>query len=381
MIYFDNSATTKLSPEALKSYQTVSELYFGNPSSLHELGDKSSKLLMKARVTIADQLGVEADEIFFTSGGTEGDNWAIKGTAFKKSYYGKHIITTRIEHPAVHQPMKFLETMGFEVTYLSVDHRGKIDLDELKRALRKDTILLSVIAVNNEVGVIQDLQAIGELLADYPTVHFHIDAVQTVGKTDIILGESSRIDMAVFSSHKFHGPRGCGFIYIKKGKELAPLIHGGGQEVNYRSGTENLPSIVAMAKAFRLIKESESNTRKHITRLMNALRSGLELYDNIYIFTPKDAAKHIVCFGIKGIRGEVMVHALEDRDIYVSTTSACSSRNSTSSSTLNAMGYKPKIAETAIRISLTESNTMEEIHKFLEVIDELYNDFQSIHKI
>lgn len=194
MIYFDNSATTKMFPEAVQSYQTVSEQYFGNPSSLHELGDVSSKLLKQARASIAQQLGVQSEEIFFTSGGTEGDNWIIKGTAFKKQYYGKHIITTRIEHSAVNHAMDFLEDLGFEITYLPVNKAGQVDLAELREALRSDTILVSMIALNNEVGVIQNLEAIGEILREYPTVHFHIDAVQTVGKMDLKLGPESRIE-------------------------------------------------------------------------------------------------------------------------------------------------------------------------------------------
>lgn len=380
MIYFDNSATTKMFPEAVQSYQTVSEQYFGNPSSLHELGDVSSKLLKQARASIAQQLGVHVEEIFFTSGGTEGDNWMIKGTAFKKQYYGKHIITTRIEHSAVNHAMDFLEGLGFEITYLPVNKAGQVDLVELREALRSDTILVSIIALNNEVGVIQNLEAIGEILREYPTVHFHIDAVQTVGKMDLKLGPESRIDMAVFSSHKFHGPRGCGFVYLKRGKDVTPLIHGGGQEMNQRSGTENLPAIVAMAKAFRLVKESEQATQHQLKQLTDRLKQGLHQYKQITVFTPEEAsAVHIVCFGIKGVRGEVVVHALEEHDIYVSTTSACSSKSGGTSGTLSAMGFAPQVAETAVRISLTGSNTMAEVEQFLDVLDELYQNFDVIH--
>lgn len=380
MIYFDNSATTPLSEAAFESYQTVIDQYFGNPSSLHALGEVSSKLLKQARISLAQQVGVEADEIFFTSGGTEGDNWVIKGTAFAKQYYGKHIITTKIEHPAVRESMRFLETLGFEVSYLSVDDQGQIDLDELKRTLRQDTILVSIIAVNNEVGSVQLLDSIGDVLKAYPTIHYHVDAVQTVGKIDVPLGVDSRIDMAVFSSHKFHGPRGCGFVYKKKGRTLASLMHGGGQELNERSGTENLPSIVAMSRAFRLIKDSEKQTRPHLVTLNQLLRSGLAQYDHIQIFTPQDAAPHILCFGIRGIRGEVLVHALEAHDIYVSTTSACSSRRAQESSTLIAMGYTHQLAQTAVRISLTETNTEQEVQRFLTVIGMVYNDTSAVHQ-
>lgn len=375
MIYFDNSATTKIDPQALDSYTKVSEAYFGNPSSLHDLGEVATKLLTQSRKQVANILGVDEDEIFFTSGGSEGDNWVIKGTAIEKSFYGKHIITTKIEHPAVYNTMKQLEGLGFDVTYLDVDDQGQVDLEDFKAALRKDTILVSVIAVNNEIGAIQPIKEMGQILEDYPTVHFHIDAVQAT-HIDLDLGGDSRVDMAVFSAHKFHGPRGVGFVYKKRGKNLAPLINGGGQESGLRSSTENLPAIAAMAKAFRIL--NEKNKGSGMMTLKDKIRQTLSSYEDVSIFSPEDGASHILCFGIKNVRGEVTVHAFEDQDIYLSTTSACSSKSGTDSSTLLAMGIPHHIAETAVRVSLTNDNTMEEVESFLQVFDQVYKDFEIV---
>src|SRR5690625_4861078 len=252
MIYFDNSATTKIEPSVLESYTKVSENYYGNPSSLHHLGHVTSRLLDESRKQIAATLGVSPSEILFTSGGTEGDNWAIKGTALEKKRFGKHIITSTVEHPAVYESMKQLEALGWEVTYLPVNGAGVISVPDLKNALRDDTVLVSIMAVNNEVGSIQPIKEIGEVLMDYPDVHFHVDAVQALGLVDLELGKNSRVDIAVFSGHKFRAPRGIGFIYLKEGRQLAPLLTGGGQEKGSRSGTENLPGIAAMSRAVRI---------------------------------------------------------------------------------------------------------------------------------
>lgn len=379
MIYFDNSATTKIHPDALATYQKVSESYFGNPSSLHDLGETTSHLLSQSRSQIAQLMGVTPEEIYFTSGGTEGDNWVIKGTAFEKAPYGKHLITTSIEHPAVRESMKQLEKMGWEVTYLSVNSEGVISVEELKQALRKDTVLVSVMAVNNEMGSIQPIKEIGEVLKDYPSVHFHVDAVQSIGKMNLELGPNSRIDMAVFSGHKFHAPRGVGFTYVKKGRQLSPLLSGGGQETGRRSGTENLPAIVAMAKALRLLLTEEKQKQAHMAKLIRQLRHEIEDLENITIFTPNDAVSHILCFGIAGIRGEVTVHALEEKGMYLSTTSACSSRSGTESSTLLAMGIPKDIAETAVRVSLSDENTEQEMQTFIEALKQVYTQFQQLH--
>ncbi|SFK23840.1 cysteine desulfurase [Marinilactibacillus piezotolerans] len=375
MIYLDNSATTKIDSSVLDTFNKVNSMYFGNPSSLHELGETTTGLLTQSRNLIAETIDVKPEEIFFTSGGTEGDNWVVKGTAIEKIAFGKHLITSEIEHPAVLESIKQLENMGWEVTYLPVDSRGIISVEKLRHALREDTVLVSVMAVNNETGSVQPIEQIGEALKDYPSIHFHVDAVQTVGKIDLKLGEQSRVDMAVFSGHKFHGPKGTGFVYVKKGRKLAPLLSGGGQEAGLRSGTENVPGIVAMAKALKLISEKQAGTQ---TELTLELKKYLDTKKNIEVFSPEQRAPHILCFGVKGIKGEVTVHALEKRGVYVSTTSACSSRKKVESSTLLAMGIPKSRAETAIRVSLSEDNTLAELKSFIKIFDEIYHSFKAI---
>lgn len=380
MIYFDNSATTKVEPSVLTTYQKVSEQYYGNPSSLHQLGDITSKLLQQSRAQIAQELGVQPSEIYFTSGGTEGDNWAIKGTALEKERFGKHLITSSVEHPAVHETMKQLEGQGWDVTFLSADEAGVISVDDLKEALREDTVLVSIMAVNNEVGSMQPIEEIGAVLKDYPAIHFHVDAVQSLGLTDLKLGKDSRVDMAVYSGHKFKAPRGIGFMYLKDGRQLAPLLTGGGQEQDMRSGTENLPAIAAMARAVRLTFENKKEKQEHLRKLQTKLRAYLEEKEKVKIFTPKEHAPHILCFGIEGIRGEVTVHALEEYDIFISTTSACSSRaTDIDSSTLRAMGVPKYIAETANRVSFSAENTEAEVEEFIKAFDEVLEKFEVIN--
>lgn len=381
MIYFDNSATTKVHPGVLTTYTKVSEAIWGNPSSLHKMGENAYNLLEQSRAQIAELLGCQKEEIFFTSGGTEGDNWAIKGTALEKGIYGKHLITTQVEHPAVLNSMKQLEKLGFEVTYLPVDENGRVSVEELKQALRKDTILVSVMAVNNEVGTIQPIKEIAQVLADHPKVHFHVDAVQAVGKglTDLIMDE--RVDLVTFSGHKFHAPRGVGFLYKKSGRKLAPLLSGGGQEKNLRSSTENLPAIAAMAKALRLLLENETKNVAHEQAIRQKIFEHLQEFDKVTLFSQLDDkfAPHILCFAIAGVRGETIVHAFEDQGVFISTTSACSSKKGQVSSTLHAMQVDDKIATSAVRVSLDENNTLAEADKFNQIFDDIYQKFLKIN--
>ena len=381
MIYFDNSATTKVHPEVLTTYTKVSEAIWGNPSSLHKMGENAYNLLEQSRAQIAELLGCQKEEIFFTSGGTEGDNWAIKGTALEKGIYGKHLITTQVEHPAVLNSMKQLEKLGFEVTYLPVDENGRVSVEELKQALRKDTILVSVMAVNNEVGTIQPIKEIAQVLADHPKVHFHVDAVQAVGKglTELIMDE--RVDLVTFSGHKFHAPRGVGFLYKKSGRKLAPLLSGGGQEKNLRSSTENLPAIAAMAKALRLLLENETKNVAHEQAIRQKIFEHLQAFDKVTLFSQLDDkfAPHILCFAIAGVRGETIVHAFEDQGVFISTTSACSSKKGQVSSTLHAMQVDDKIATSAVRVSLDENNTLSEADKFNQIFDDIYQKFLKIN--
>ena len=370
MIYFDNAATTKIYDDALTSYVQVSKKFFGNPSSLHQLGVDAYQVLTKAREQVASLLSVQPEEIFFTSGGTESNNWAIKGTALEKSVFGKHIVTTKIEHPSVIQTCKQLERFGFEVTYLDVDSKGMISVEQLKESLRKDTILVSVIAVNNEVGVVQPIAEVAQVLEAYPSIHFHVDAVQAVERASQLLA-IGRIDLLSLSAHKFHGPRGVGILYKKFGRKIQTLLTGGGQEKGERSTTENLPGIVATTKALRMALEEKSVTGE----LRNQLWNELIQKPGIRIFSPEEGASHILCFAIKGVRGEVVVHAFENHGIYISTTSACSSKKADSSSTLYAMDVPAEWATGAVRVSFSNDNTTEEVKQFVEVLHQLMKQF------
>ena len=370
MIYFDNAATTKIYDDALTSYVQVSQKFFGNPSSLHQLGVDAYQVLTKARTQVASLLSVQPEEIFFTSGGTESNNWAIKGTALEKSVFGKHIITTKIEHPSVIQTCKQLERFGFEVTYLDVDSKGMISVEQLKESLRKDTILVSVMAVNNEVGAVQPIAEVAQVLEAYPSIHFHVDAVQAVERASQLLA-IGRIDLLSLSAHKFHGPRGVGILYKKFGRKIQALLTGGGQEKGERSTTENLPGIVATTKALRMALEEKSVTGELRNQLWNELATKPE----IRIFSPEDGASHVLCFAIKGVRGEVVVHAFENHGIYISTTSACSSKKADSSSTLYAMDVPTEWATGAVRLSFSNDNTKEEVEQFIDVLHQLMKQF------
>ena len=370
MIYFDNAATTKIYDDALTSYVQVSQKFFGNPSSLHQLGVDAHQVLTKARAQVASLLSVQPEEIFFTSGGTESNNWAIKGTALEKSVFGKHIITTKIEHPSVIQTFKQLERFGFEVTYLDVDSKGIVSVEQLKESLRKDTILVSVMAVNNEVGAVQPIAEIAKVLVEYPSIHFHVDAVQAVERVSQLLA-IGRIDLLSLSAHKFHGPRGVGILYKKFGRKIQALLTGGGQEKGERSTTENLPGIVATTKALRMALEEKSITGE----LRHQLWKELVTKPEIRIFSPEEGASHVLCFAIKGVRGEVVVHAFENHGIYISTTSACSSKKADSSSTLYAMDVPTEWATGAVRVSFSNDNTTEEVEQFVDVLHQLMKQF------
>lgn len=379
MIYFDNSATTKPYPEALATYTEVATRIWGNPSSLHNLGSQATRILEASRKQIAELIGKKAEEIYFTSGGTEGDNWILKGVAFEKAPYGKHIIVSDIEHPAIKESAAWLKTQGFEVDYAPVDARGFVKVDALASLLRPDTTLVSVMAVNNEIGSIQPIHEIAALLEDRPTVSFHVDAVQALAKvaTEVYLPE--RVDFATFSSHKFHGLRGVGFVYIKEGKKITPLLTGGGQEKEMRSTTENVAGIAATAKALRLAMENQVAFASKTQQMKEVIRKELANYPDVTIFSGEDHfAPHILTFGIKGVRGEVVVHAFEEFDIYISTTSACSSKAGKPAGTLIAMGVDKSVAQTAVRLSLDLENDMSQVEQFLTKFKLIYKQTRKV---
>ena len=379
MIYFDNSATTKPYPEALATYTEVATRIWGNPSSLHNLGSQATRILEASRKQIAELIGKKTEEIYFTSGGTEGDNWILKGVAFEKAPYGKHIIVSDIEHPAIKESAAWLKTQGFEVDYAPVDARGFVKVDALANLLRPDTTLVSVMAVNNEIGSIQPIHDIAALLEDRPTVSFHVDAVQALAKvaTEVYLPE--RVDFATFSSHKFHGLRGVGFVYIKEGKKITPLLTGGGQEKEMRSTTENVAGIAATAKSLRLAMENQEAFASKTQQMKEVIRKELSNYPDVTIFSGEDHfAPHILTFGIKGVRGEVVVHAFEEFDIYISTTSACSSKAGKPAGTLIAMGVDKSIAQTAVRLSLDLEKDMSQVEQFLTKFKLIYEQTRKV---
>lgn len=380
MIYMDNSATTKPYQEVLDSYVKVAVDYFGNPSSLHGLGGQAEKLLSQARKQIAQLLRVQSNEIFFTSGGTESNNLAIKGTALKYKNRGRHIITSKVEHASVSETMSQLKDLGFKITYLPVDMHGRVNVNDLKEAICDETILVSLIHVNNEVGTIQPVEEVGQFLKEYPKILFHVDYIQGISKVPLDL-EQSNIHFCSISGHKFHGLKGTGVLYIKQGVHISPLFSGGNQEWKQRSGTENVPGMVALAKALRMSLEKRNMGLNTMVEIKAKIRKEIGEVAGITIHTPlEDSAPHILNFSIKGFKAEVFVHALEEKGIYVSTTSACSSKKKAISHSLLAMNVPRELAESAIRISLSFDNTMDEAVEVIAAIKDTVNKLSEVMK-
>ena len=379
MIYFDNAATTQVYPEVLKTYTEVASKIWGNPSSLHSLGSQAGRILEASRKQIADLLGKKSTEIFFTSGGTEGDNWVIKGVAFERAHLGKHIIVSSIEHPAVKESALWLRSQGFEVDLAPVTREGFVDMEKLADLIRPDTILVSIMAANNEIGSIQPIKDISALLENHPTVSFHVDAVQAIGKMPLADFLTDRVDFATFSGHKFHSVRGVGFILAKEGKKISPLLTGGGQESDKRSTTENLAGIAATAKALRLVLDQFEAGQKRLLAMKKVILDELATYPDVTIFSQMEGfLPNILTFSIKNVRGEVTVHAFEDHQIYISTTSACSSKAGKPAGTLLAMGIPQKLAQTAVRISLDQENDMSQVEQFLTIFKQIYAQTQKV---
>lgn len=378
MIYLDNSATTKPFDDVIDSYIKVAKNYFGNPSSLHGIGGQAEKLLSQSRTQIASLLQVKPQEIIFTSGGSEGNNFAIKGIALQYSNRGKHIITTSIEHPSITEACKQLSELGFDITYLPVDENGVVSIEDLRDSIREDTILVSIIHVNNEVGTIQPIEEIGKLLEKYPKIIYHVDHVQGVGKTYLDFNKA-KLDLCTISGHKFNGLKGTGVLYVRQGVRIKALIGGGDQEMQKRAGTENVAGFVALAKALRLTIENRDENIIHLTRLKESMIDQLSRMNGITIHTPEaSSAPHIINFSINGLKPEVFVHLLEEKEIYVSTTSACSSKNNEPSKTLLAMGVPKAHANSSIRISLSHQNKLEEIPILIKAIENAIQKLQHV---
>lgn len=372
-VYLDNSATTKAYPEVARLVADIMTEDYGNPSSMHLKGVAAEKYIKYSKKTIAGIMKVQEKEIFFTSGGTEADNWALIGTAYANYRAGKHLITTRIEHPAVLQTMEYLKEQGFEITYLPVDRMGRIRLEDLERAIRRDTLLVSIMYVNNEVGAIQPIEEAGALIKRMnPRTLFHVDAVQGFGKLKLF-PKKWNIDMVSVSGHKIHGPKGVGFLYIDERVKIKPIIFGGGQQRNFRSGTENVPGVAGIGKASELIYRDLEEDTERLYRLKEYFVRELSLMPHIYINGPQDetGAPHIVSASIAGIRSEVLLHALEEKNVYVSSGSACSSHKHTISATLESMGIEKQLMDSTLRFSFSVFTTKKELDYTLECLDEL----------
>lgn len=376
MIYLDNSATTFAIPEVREKMADALSVHFGNPSSLHNMGMEGEDFLKESRKIIAGTLKCKEKEILFTSGGTESNNLALIGGCDAAKRKGMHILTTPIEHASVAEPIKHLADLGFEAEYLKVDSEGFVDLDDLEEKLRPDTIMVSVMAVNNEIGTVEPISEIGNIIKNHNknggATLFHVDAIQAYGKIPVNLKDG--IDLLSVSGHKFHGPKGSGFLYVREGVKVNPIIFGGGQETGKRSGTENVPAIaglgVACKKAITDLEENAANMREIKREFMTRLSA----IDGVSFNGPKDYEKlapHILSVSVNGVRAEVLLHALEEREIFVSAGSACSSNKPQTSRTLLAIELDRNLLDSTVRISLSRFNTKEELLEAAKAFSEI----------
>ena len=377
-IYLDNSATTAAYPECGELVRSVMTKEYGNPSSLHRKGIEAEKIIKTAAKRIAATLKVSEREIFFLSGGTEGDNLAILGTAEAKR--GKHIITSDIEHPAVLNTLEYLEKKGYEISYIPVDKNGRCKIKEFEKLIRKDTILVSVMLVNNEIGTIQPVKEMSDILKKKNNnALFHVDAVQGFGKIPFS-ANSLGADMITLSSHKIHGPKGMGALYIKSGTLIKPVIYGGGQQGNIRPGTENVPGIAGFGLAAEISHTDFEEKREKMMWLRNRLRDGIvKNIPQVSVNTPYEhSAPHILNVSFKGAKSEVILHTLENDGIYVSSGSACSSHKKAPSYVLTAIGLPPELIDGSIRFSLSEFTTQEEIDYTIEKLKKAVSGIRRI---
>lgn len=371
-VYLDNSATTKCFPEVVEVINRMMLNEYGNPSSMHLLGLEAEKNIRQATKTIAGILKVNEKEIIYTSGGTESDNLAIIGTAMAYNRSGKHIITTAIEHAAVLSCMKFLQTQGFEITYLKTDSEGRISLKELGEAIREDTILVSIMGVNNEIGTIEPIEEAGRIIKERnPKTLFHVDAVQMFGKMNIY-PKRMKIDFLAVSGHKIHGPKGVGFLYVNESARIRPVILGGGQQKGMRSGTENVPGVMGLAKACEMVYATLPEDVERMYGQREYFIRKITQYEGIIINGAKEkTAPHIVSVSVKGVRAEVLLHALEEKGVYISAGSACSSNKPAVSETLKAIGVEKDLLDATVRFSFSTYTTNEEIDYAVKAVGDV----------
>ncbi len=372
-VYLDNSATTKVFDSVKDIMVKVMTEDYGNPSSLHYKGVEAEKYVRDAKNIIAGTLRAKPGEIIFTSGGTESNNMAITGSALANRRQGKHIITSAIEHASVYNVFGFLEEMGFRVSYIPVDEYGHIRQDILEQTIDDETILVSCMYVNNEIGSVNPIAQIGELIKKKnPKTIFHVDAIQAYGKYKIV-PKNMNIDLLSVSSHKIHGPKGAGFIYIKEGTKIRPVIYGGGQQKGMRSGTDNVPGIAGMAKAAEEIYKDHGQKINRMYELKAHFIERLSELDDVYVngLTGTDSAPHVISVSFAGVRSEVLLHALEDKGICVSSGSACSSNHPAVSGTLKGIGVKKELLDSTLRFSLSVFTTEEELDYTIDTLKEL----------
>lgn len=378
-VYLDHNATTPVHPEVLEAMLPYFKEKFGNPSSIHGFGREAKVALEEARERVASLLGASSNEIFFTGGGTESDNLAVKGTAFANRKKGLHIITSKIEHHAILESCKFLEKEGFTNTYLPVDSKGVVDPEELKKAIREDTTLVSIMYVNNEVGIIQPMEELSGM-AKERGVYFHTDAVQATGKIPINVKELNNIDMLSMSGHKINGPKGAGAIFIRKGVRIIPWSHGGHHERSRRAGTENVPGIVGFAKALELAVRDLDDQNKHLKELTETFYRKLTetIPDVILNGDLNRRVSNTLNLSFKGVEGESIILSLDLKGVAVASGSACTSGTLEPSHVLSAMGIAPEIAQGAIRFSFGRDNTMEDVEYVARILPEMVTRLRSM---
>lgn len=357
MIYLDNSATTKPDEQIMKAFVLANERFYANPASLHEMGVESNKLLSRSRQQVADVLNTKEEHIIFTSGGSESNNFLLKGIARANTHRGKHILVSAVEHASVLETAKALESEGFHVDYVKVDHQGVIKLDDLRQKLTKDTVLVSIMHINNEVGAIQPIQEIAQLVHSESRAFFHVDAVQSFGKLSVQFADDLGPDAITISGHKLHALKGSGIAALRKRTTIDAIIHGGGQEMGLRSGTVAVPQNVALAKAIRLASENRLANTAKFTAWRNDFHAFLEQFADVFVLSTNDGAPHIVSCSIAGIKGEVLINAMQANDVIISTSSACHSKDSKVSHVVSAMGVPDEYARGVIRISFGKDNT------------------------
>ena len=374
MVYLDYSATTPVNEEVLDSFVKSSLNYPGNPNSLHKLGIDANNLINDATEQIASLLNINTKEIIYTSGSSEANNTAIKGICLKYANRGKHIVTTNLEHSSIYGPIDYLVEQGFEVSFVELDENGLVTIDNLKKVMRDDTILVTIGAINSEVGIKQNIDEIGEFLKQYPKCFFHVDMTQAVGKIKV---NFDNVDLASLSAHKIFGLKGIGILYKKEKIELIPLIHGGKSTTIYRSGTPALPLIVSMAKALRLALDDLDSKYNKIKELNDYLKEQLKVYDKVRINSNEYAIPNVLNISVLGVKPETMQHALEKYEIYISTQTACSSGSSVSKAVYAVTNDKDR-ASSSVRISLSYLTTKEEIDYFLKKFKICYDELTSL---